>query len=192
MPLGTVEAMSVLPARYRFNLHEYHLMTRGGVFDEDDRVELIDGEVIDMAPIGSRHAACVKRLAHLLTTGVGEEAIVSVQDPIELSVRSEPQPDVALLRPRPDYYAAGHPLPPDVLLIVEVSDTTAQFDRLTKVPLYVEARIREVWLVDLPGGVLEVFGGAGARSLKSGDTVAPHAFPDVVLEVAAILGDALV
>ncbi len=175
------------PTAHRFTVKDYHRMAEADVFGPDDRVELLDGEVFELAPIGSRHAACVKRLTRLFMTQVGEGAIVGVQDPIQLSERSEPQPDVTLLRPRADYYAGGHPLPPDVLLVVEVSEATADFDRTTKLPLYVAAGIGEVWIVDLVAEVVHVATPGGTRTVARGGSLAPQAFPDLVLEVTAIV-----
>ena len=176
------------PTRYRFTVKDYHRMAEARVLAPDDRVELIDGEVYAMAPIGSRHAACVKRLAELFHTAVRHRAIVSVQDPIELDERSEPQPDLALLRPRPDYYASHHPGPSDVLLVVEVVDATVEFDRSTKAALYLASGIPEIWVVDLPSQRVEVFSGSGVAVHGRGDRVAPTAFPDLVVDVTQIVG----
>ena len=115
-------------------------MARAGILREDDRVELLDGEILEMTPIGSRHAACVDRLNQLFSDQVRRRAIVRIQNPIRLSERSEPQPDLTLLRPRPDFYAQAHPGPGDVLLVVEVAETSADVDRDVKVPLYSAAR----------------------------------------------------
>jgi Uma2 family endonuclease len=127
--------MSVQLLRRAFTVQEYHQMTRAGILTEDDRVELIEGEIVRMSPLGRRHAACVKRLLRLLDRGVGEGAIVGTQDPIRLGEQSEPQPDLALLQPRPDFYAQGHPGPQDILLVVEVMERSAGYDREVKVPL---------------------------------------------------------
>jgi len=141
--------MSVRLLRRRFTVDDYHRMVEAGILSDDDRVELIDGEIIEMVAIGSRHAACVDRLARLCSAGVRNRAIVRVQNPILLSEHSEPQPDLALLRPRRDFYAAGHPGPQDILLVVEVADTSAETDREIKLPLYARAGIPEVWVVAL-------------------------------------------
>lgn len=165
-------------------------MADAGLFGEDDRVELLDGEVVEMAPIGSRHAACVKWLTAFFTARLGHRAIVGVQDPMGLSERSEPQPDLTLLRPRPDYYAAGHPAPADVLLVIEVADTTVGSDRGVKVPLYAAAGVSEVWLVDLSAGEVPSFrrpaeaGYQEVRAHTAGDRLAPLAYPDAELAVA--------
>jgi hypothetical protein len=142
--------------RHRLTVDDYYRMAEAGILREDDRVELIEGEIIDMAPIGSTHAGTVKRLANLLMAAVGDTAIVSVQDPVRLGPRSEPQPDIALLRPRADYYTSAHPGPADVLLLVEVADASLTYDRDVKVPLYARHGVSEVWLVDLAGHRLHI------------------------------------
>lgn len=162
-------------------------MAEARVFAPDDHVELIDGEVLEVAPIGSRHAACVKRLARVFHAGVRGRAIVSVQDPVELDDHNEPQPDVALLRPRADDYAARHPRPGDVLLVVEVADATVAFDRTTKAGLYLASGIPEVWVVDVLSQSIEVFTGGTAVVHGREGSVAPRALPDLVLEVAVIV-----
>ena len=130
-------------------------MEVAGILPEDDRVELIEGEIVAMSPVGSRHAAHVARAQAALHGVVGDRAIVWVQNPIDLDDRSEPQPDVALLAPRPDFYEGRHPRPADVLLLLEVSDSAADYDRQVKLPLYARAGIAEVWLIDLaePGRI---------------------------------------
>ena len=135
--------------RHRLNVDEYHRMAEAGILGPDARVELIEGEIIDMAPIGSRHAAVVRQLAHILHQNVGYQAIVSTQNPVRLDEYSEPEPDLALLRPRDDFYATAHPGPGDILLIIEVADTSLRYDREIKIPLYARHGIPEVWLVDL-------------------------------------------
>lgn len=131
-------------------------MAEAGLLGVDDRVELVEGEIIDMAPIGSRHAACVDRLTRLFVSRLGERAIVRVQSPVRMGDLSEPQPDVAVLAPRGDFYAGAHPGPDDVVLVVEVADTTLGWDRGVKVPLYARAGVAEVWVVDVGAGVVEV------------------------------------
>ena len=143
----TKPAAKVGPVRHRWTVREFQRMGKTRFLDPTVRMELIEGELFDMAPIGSFHAGTVTLLAHLFTQAVGETAIISVQNPIDLSERSEPQPDLILLRPRADYYLSEHPHPRDVLLLIEVSDSTVQFDRKTKVPLYARHGIPEVWLV---------------------------------------------
>jgi Uma2 family endonuclease len=186
--------MAVEILRRRFTVEEYHRMGEAGILREDDRVELIDGEIVEMTPIGSRHAACVKRLMHLFVRALAARAVVSVQDPIAIPPESEPQPDLALLRPRADFYAGAHPEARDVLLVVEVADTTGPFDRGVKIPLYARAGISEVWLVDLTADVIEVHrrpGGGRYADLQRqarGERLVCQAFPDVELSVDDVLG----
>lgn len=153
---------SVAPAPHRFSVDEYHRIADAGLFGDNDHVELVEGEIIDMAPIASRHAACVNRLNRLLVSRLGERAIVSVQSPVRLGDLSEPQPDVAVLSPRSDFYAGSHPGPADVVVVVEVADTTVGWDRGVKVPLYGRAGVVEVWVVDLAAERVEVSRRPGA------------------------------
>lgn len=141
--------MTVEIPKRLFSADEYHQMACTGILSEDDRVELIEGEIVQMSPIGRRHAACVDRLTQLFVRRLGDSAIVRVQNPISLGRHSEPEPDVTLLRPQADFYASGHPGPDDVLLVVEVAETSGQYDREVKIPLYADAGIQEVWLIDL-------------------------------------------
>ncbi len=135
--------------RHRLTVEEYHRMGEAGILRQDERVELIEGEIVDMVPIGSAQGAAVKRLIRIMTQAVGERAIVAAQDPVLLDENSEPQPDIALLRSREDFYANAHPDPKDVLLIIEVADSSLRYDREVKIPLYARHGIPEVWLVDL-------------------------------------------
>src|SRR5436305_12193247 len=149
--------MSVQIARRHFSIGEYDKMAAAGVFSEDDRVELIEGEIVEMNPIGSRHAACVGRLTKLLERLAGDEAIVWVQNPVQVSDYSEPLPDVALLKRRDDFYARANPRPSDVLLIIEVADSSVEYDRDVKIPIYSRAGVPEVWLVNLPEEAIEIY-----------------------------------
>ena len=162
-------------------------MAEADIFDPKDRVELIDGEVVEMSPIGSRHAACVSRLMHLVLPRLSELAIVRAQLPIQVGDFSEPEPDIALLRWRDDFYADHHPMPPDVLLVVEVADIFLRHDLLRKAPLYIAGGVPEVWVVDLVADGVHLTRGADSQQLRAGESLAPLAFPDLVLEVAAIL-----
>jgi Uma2 family endonuclease len=150
--------MSVdLAIRHRFTVDEFHRMGEVGIFSEDDRVELINGEIVEMTPIGSQHAACVRKLDRWLQFLVGDDALVSTQLPITIEDDGEPIPDVAVLRPRTDNYSESHPTPADTLLVVEVSDSTVLFDRNVKRRLYAGAGIPEYWVVDLPRNCVAVF-----------------------------------
>ena len=188
--------MAIQLSRRLFTVHEYYQMAQAGILHEDDRVELIEGEIVQMTAIGSRHAACVDRLNQLFSARVAERAIVRVQNPVRLSEYTEPQPDLALLRPRPDFYAAAHPGPPDVMLIVEVADTSAGIDRAAKMPLYARAGLPEAWLVDLQTDRIEAYrqptpqGYQDIHRFERGDHLGVAAFPDLSFAVTDILGSA--
>jgi Uma2 family endonuclease len=139
------------PRRHRISVVDYYRMAEVGILAPDARVELIDGEIIDMAPIGSRHNATVTRLARLLNRAVGDLAIVQAQGSISFSSYSEPEPDVALLNPRADFYWSAHPRPADIQLIIEVAESSLRFDREVKLPLYARHDVCETWLVDING-----------------------------------------
>jgi Uma2 family endonuclease len=143
--------------RRLFTVGEYERMVETGILARDDRVELVDGEIVEMSPIGSAHAACVDRLNALLHTHFGDRGIVRVQGPIRLDVYSEPQPDLAILNLRPDFYASAHPTAADIQLVVEVADSSLMFDRQRKLPLYARAGIPEAWIVDLLSERVEIF-----------------------------------
>lgn len=149
--------MSVDYARFQFNADQFERLVETGILTEDDRVELIDGEIITMSPIGSRHVACVNNLTALLVIAVGSRGIVSVQNPVRLNDRNEPLPDLSVLRPRTSRYRDRLATGKDVLIAIEVSDTTAVYDRTVKIPRYAENGVREAWLVDLKPGVVEVY-----------------------------------
>jgi Uma2 family endonuclease len=180
------DSVALSPTAYRFTVKDYHRMAEAEIFDPKDRVELIDGEVVKMSPVGTRHAGCVRRLTHLMMP-LGKRAIVSVQHPVQVGELSEPEPDLAVLRWREDFYDDHHPMPPDVLLVVEVADTSLRYDLRRKAPLYIAGGVPEVWVVDLVADVVHVIRGADSQQLRAGESLAPLAFPDLVLEVAAIL-----
>ena len=190
--MGLIESPELLN-RHRLTVDEYHRMAETGVLAPDARVELIEGEIIDMAPIGTRHGSAVLRLTHLLNRACGDQAILSVQGALRLSPRSEPEPDLMLLRPRADYYAAAHPGPADVLLLIEVSDSTARYDREIKLPLYARHGVAEVWIVDLEAGVLRCHsrpqGGAYADTAETGTpgSLTPLALPGVAIDMGGVL-----
>jgi Uma2 family endonuclease len=181
-------------ARHLFTVDEYHRMGETGILGEDDRVELIEGQIIEMNPIRSAHAARVKRLNRLLVRRLGTRAIVQVQDPVVLSRFSEPEPDLAVLKPRADFYASRHPEAADVLLIVEVADTSRGFDRSVKAPLYARVGIRELWVVDVIEEIVQVHRkpqrGAYREVNRFGraQRVTIAALPRMAFRVADILG----
>lgn len=146
-----------VPTRHRLSADDFLQMARSGILNEDDRIELIEGDLIDMAPIGSEHAGLVYWLSQRLTLLVGNAAIVGAQNPLYLDAHSQPQPDVQVLRAREDYYRKAHPRAEDVLLLIEIADTTARFDRTVKIPLYARHSVAEVWLVDVAQRSVEVY-----------------------------------
>lgn len=177
-----------------FTTEDYHRMADAGIFRPEDRVELINGVIVEMSPIGKPHAGGVDRLNDLFTRRFRRRAIVRVQNPIVLGDYDEPQPDVTLLRPRSDYYVERHPGPGDVFLVVEVCDTSLQFDRDVKLERYALAGIADVWLIDLAHDVVEVFRQPRAERYRQSTTwrrgrrLAPLAFPRLWLRVADLLG----
>ncbi|HXU90466.1 MAG TPA: Uma2 family endonuclease [Methylomirabilota bacterium] len=185
-------AVDVEVARRLFTVEEYHRMADAGIFGEDERIELIEGEIVKMAPIGPRHAGCVINLTRLFVIHLGNRAIVSPQNPVVILPRSEPQPDVVLLRPRAVSYSRELPASQDVLLAVEVADTTVRFDRIVKARLYARAGISEFWLCLAADGVVEVYrrpsagGYADVTQHGPGQAVAPLAFPDVSFAVTDV------
>ncbi len=186
--------MSVKMQRRLFTVQEYHLMSEAGVFKDNERVELIEGEIIQMAAIGRRHATRVDRLREFFGDRVRTRAIIRVQNPISLDDNSEPQPDIALVQRRADFYEESLPNSEDVWLLVEVADSTVNYDRDVKVPNYARSGIREVWLWDLEANCLEVYRDAIANSYTSmqkferGQQVSPLAFPDFIVSIDLMLG----
>jgi Uma2 family endonuclease len=186
--------MTLTPTKRRFTVLEYERMGQAGVLSEDDRVELIDGEIIQMSPISTRHAGTVGRFGKRFEQRFGDVALVFVQNPIRLGEHDEPQPDLALLKPRADFYTTAHPTPTDILLLVEVADTSLEFDQQEKLPLHARHGIPEVWIADLNRDAILVSRGptpSGYRTswtVGRGDRVAPLAFPDRELAGADLLG----
>ena len=183
------------PARRRFTVAEYYAMADAGILSEDDRVELLDGDLVVMPPIGNWHGGSVKLFANTFPPVLQGRAIVAVQDPVTLDEHSEPQPDVTLLQCRDDFYRNGHPGPGDVLLLIEVADSSVEFDRTVKLAAYARAGIPEVWIAARPERRIEVYTDPDAGSYATvryhgpGETVAPQAFPDIVLLVDQIIGE---
>ncbi len=185
--------MVIRAPHLKFTTEQYHQMGESGILTPCDRVELIEGEIVQMSPMGSRHAGCINRLNQLLSASLASQAIVSVQTPVSLSDYSEPQPDFAILKPRQDFYVEEHPRPQDVLVLVEVSDSTIDYDRTEKAPLYARSGIQELWIVDLNALAIEVYrspspdGYQDVRVLQKGQSLAFQAFPDAVFTVEQLL-----
>ena len=186
--------MSSQPKKHFFSVDEYYLMAQAGVFANQDRLELIDGEVVEMSPIGSTHQGCVDALCALLSEQLGKTAIVRVQGPIHIDEYSQPQPDIVLLKPRRDFYRRSHPTPGDILLVIEVADTSVEYDREIKLPLYARAGIQEAWLVLLSKDVVEVHSSPRigryqkVQRLKRAKKVQSQMMPGLALSVDSILG----
>ena len=142
------------PVRHKLTVNDYHKIAEAGILTEDDRVELIEGELIDMAPIGSSHADYVDRLAELLFSQIGGKFRVRIQNPVQLDDYSEPEPDIVIAKNRS--YREAHPGPQDILLLIEVADSTLKYDRDIKIPLYARCGIPEVWLIDVQNKRLEI------------------------------------
>ena len=186
--------MSVQLQKHFFTVDEYYLMAQSGVFAQDDRIELIEGEVIEMSPIGKHHSGCVNRLNKLLNRDIGELVVVSVQNPISIDHFSEPQPDVALLKPRADFYSNSHPTPTDVLLAIEVAETSVDYDRGVKMALYARAGIPEAWLIVLARDLIEVHSQPKngkyqkIQRLKRGKTIVSSSVAGLSVKVDDVLG----
>ncbi len=185
--------MSIAVSTRKFTVDEYHTMIQSGILHEDDRVELLEGEIVEMSPIGKSHAACVDNLAELFIVSLSGTARIRIQNPLVLDAFSEPQPDIMILKYRKDAYRNALPRPDDVFLLVEVGETSADRDRQLKLPLYARAGIREVWLIDLVNEVVERYlepkGDTYQRVEKyaSDQELSPQAFPDLRLAVKDIL-----
>jgi len=189
--MGT--SMETWPRRHRITVDEYYRMAEVGLLAPDARVELIEGEIIDMPPIGPLHGSVVDKLNHRLVHAVGARAIVRVQGAVRLSRATEPQPDIALLVPHADFYRAGHPTGANTFLVIEVSDSTLRFDRDVKIPLYARHGVPEVWIVDLQASRIVFYRSpADDKYLEQSSTVAPGetrimALPDLIVDLSHLL-----
>ena len=163
--------MESWPRRHRISAEDYHRMAEIGVLAPDARVELIEGEIIDMAPIGKDHTSVVDQLTRLFVRAVGDDAIVRVQGSVRLSDFSEPEPDLVLLRPRADFYRGRYANGDDTLLVIEVSDSTLRYDRDFKVPFYARHRVPEVWIFDLQHEQLFVYGGLRGQKYERSEVL---------------------
>ncbi len=182
------------PGPHKFSVADYCKMAEVGILQEDDPVELIEGEIVEMAPTGSRHFAAVNRLNKQLVIQVGASGIVSIQNPVLLNNLTMPEPDLAVFTPSPDDYESGLPGPDKVLLLIEVADSSLQYDTRQKLPLYAGQGIAEYWLVDLVRARIDVFrhpsvdGYAEHLTFRGEDEVSPSTLPTVKVRVLDILG----
>jgi Uma2 family endonuclease len=192
---STMFAMSALldhPQKHPISAAEYLRMGEAGVFAPEARLELIEGEIIEMAPIGSPHAGCVNKLAQLFIRRSGDAAVVAVQNPVIISSLSVPQPDLAVLEARADYYASSHPTTEDVYLVVEVADTTVKFDLGRKATIYARCGIAELWVVDVNSRAIHVFRNPGENGYgetscaRAGEKVACAALATIEVDVAEL------
>jgi Uma2 family endonuclease len=180
--------------RWKFTVDDFQRMAEVGLLKEDDRVELIDGELIRMNPIGFGHGGHVKRLNRILSRGLDERALLSIQDPLQIRPRGQPQPDIMVLRPREDDYSTSHPTASDVLLLIEVADSSLDYDLETKAAIYAQAGIADYWVVNLVGSQIIVLrqpvdgSYRSVQTLVHGDILRPLAFPDLAIPVADIVG----
>lgn len=187
------ELAEVNVERLKWNVRDYERLIQTGFFGEDERIELISGELVTMPPISSGHSGHVKRLNRVLANKLGARATIGVQDPIRLDDESEPQPDFSILKPRADDYTDSHPTPSDVFWLIEVAETSVDYDRKTKARLYARAGITELWVVDLRANQIEVFREPSPEEYRAhqifarGDEIHPLAFPDVTFPVNEIL-----
>ncbi|MDQ3753413.1 MAG: Uma2 family endonuclease [Acidobacteriota bacterium] len=180
--------------KHRFTVDDFQRMHETGVIAPDSRLELIAGELYEMSPIGKLHAGCVAALTEMLRDLLQLAAIVWVQNPVQLDDYAAPQPDVALLKRRDDFYRRGLPRPDDVLLVIEVADTTIDYDRLIKIPGYAQAGIKEAWLVNIPAERIEVYAEPTAGEYKvvklyqRNEELRAHTFANLSLDVNDVLG----
>ncbi|HEU4694972.1 MAG TPA: Uma2 family endonuclease [Vicinamibacterales bacterium] len=187
--------MPVAVSRKRFSADDYQRMGQAGILRREDRVELIDGEIIAMTPIGPRHCASVARATRAFVTKAGDSAIVRVQGSVRLDFYSEPEPDLVLVRPRADFYASAHPGPADIVLIVEVAQSSIDYDREFKSLVYARAGVHEYWLADLNENVLTCYsspeGGTYQRVERytRGQSLAPQLLPDCVVSTEDLLSE---
>jgi Uma2 family endonuclease len=189
---GRIAMAATKPTPRRFTVDEYYRMAEVGILTENDRVELIEGEIIQMSPIGSRHNGCVAALDDLLSPLRGR-ANIFIQGPLRISDRTEPVPDVIVTRYRRDHYRGDHPTPTDTLLVVEVADSSLAWDKRTKVPMYAREGVPEMWLIDLPHELVTVHrepasdGYQLIQSFRRGEAISPLAFPDLTIAITDIL-----
>lgn len=188
------KSFDIRPMKYRFSVENYNRLGETNIIHEDERVELIEGEIVTMTPIGDYHAGTVDYLTYVFAKKLGDRAIVRVQNPVHLDRYSEPQPDIVLLKPKDSFYRDGHPQPDDIYLIIEVTAGSADYDRDVKVSLYAKNGVREFWIVDLEKRIVETYrepSNGEYRNRKTynpGDSLASESFPELRMSVSEILG----
>jgi Uma2 family endonuclease len=181
-------------AKKLFTVDDYYKMLDAGILRDDDRVELIEGEIIEMSPMGSRHAAVVTCVTDVIVPLLKGNALLRPQLPLRLNEFNEPEPDIVVLKPRPDCYSSRHPGPADVFLVLEISDSSLKYDRDVKLPIYAAARLPEVWIADLPGDVVLVYREPSGKrdrtslSFRRGDSLSCLKFPQIQLAAGHLLG----
>ena len=181
-------------SRKWFTVDDYYRMGEVGILSDNDRTELIEGEIIEMSPIGSPHMNAVNRATMIFARGIGDRVVVSVQNPAFMDRFNLPQPDVVLIRPREGFYGDGKPYPEDVVLLIEISDSSLRFDRKVKVPIYARSGVREVWIIDLQNAVIHVYRDPKDKTYDSietkhrDETIAPQGCPDFKVKVSDLLG----
>jgi Uma2 family endonuclease len=187
--------MHMESARKLFTADDVIRMAEAGLFGEEERIELIDGEILEMSPVGDRHINCVNRATAFFTEAFGRSAIVSIQNAVRLNIYNMPQPDVVVFKPRADFYSSGSPTPSDVLFLVEVSDSTLRRDRNIKLPRFATYGIPEVWIADLKhDSILVCRDPEGSKyrtqlTLHWGDSITPLSFPMSTFRVDDLIGD---
>jgi Uma2 family endonuclease len=192
--IGRRIIMETEAAKKLFTVDEYYKMVDAGILREDDRFELIEGEIIQMSSMGSRHAAVVSRLNDVLVPLLKGKALLRPQLPLRLNEFNEPEPDIVVLKPRPDFYASAHPGPADVFLVVEISDSTLKYDRDVKLPIYAAMKLPEVWLADLARNEVLVYRDPSGKrymtslTFRSGESLPCLMLPQIQLAVNDALG----
>ncbi|MGI8915094.1 MAG: Uma2 family endonuclease [Chloroflexota bacterium] len=184
--------MAIALTRVRFTADDYHRLADAGILGEDDRVELIDGEIVRMSPVGAQHAGTTKKLNRLFNRTLGDAVVIGVQDPVRLGDDTEPEPDISVLRTRADFYTASLPVPAEILLLIRVADTSLLADRLVKIPRYARAGIPEVWLVDLDHKRIERHAGPAAEGYTDVTVIAEgQSLPSSVVQSVIIRANEL-
>ncbi|HLH29800.1 MAG TPA: Uma2 family endonuclease [Terriglobia bacterium] len=186
--------MQIETTKKKFTVEDYYHMAEAGILQPDERVELIEGEVVEMSPIGDPHGVITDRANMIFARGLGDKVVVSVQRPVRINRYNELQPDVVLIRPRENFYGTRHPRPEDVVLLIEVSDTTLRKDQLVKLPIYARSGIPEVWIIDINADAIHTYRQPQrdryltTASVGRGESVSPAAFPEFVMRVEDLLG----